>query len=121
MEVVSPLPSAIATHVAALVLRCPCGCFVQPKRQPGGFTLIKTRYLDPAAGWKVLSDYDGDFEAVATAARNALKRWQTKLSRAAVHGDMRTPNIYVRCVAWGLAQVVYTARPRPPSAIATGW
>lgn len=77
------------------------GCSVQPERQPGGFTLIKTQYLDPAHGWKALSDYDGDFEAVATAARKALKRWQTELDCKAVHGDLRTPNIFARCVARG--------------------
>lgn len=72
---------------------------MQPERQPGDFMLIKTRYLDPEDGWVPLIDYDGDIELVTTAAMQALHKLQTELSCAAVHGNLRASNIFVRCAA----------------------
>ena len=63
---------------------------------PGGVHVTEMEYLSGEQGWMELTEYSGDWQALQPMADEALWGLQQCLGNAAVHGDLRPPNIMVR-------------------------
>ena len=65
---------------------------------PGGFLLLVLEFLDPTDGWMSLEKFDDATtspEMLQAACLGALKSLQTCLDGKAVHGDLRSPNVFI--------------------------
>ncbi len=69
---------------------------------PGGFLLVEMEdLLSGDQGWQQMADFGGDVEDLEIASLSALEGLHSCLGGAAVHGDLRAPNIFVRWVLEG--------------------
>ena len=64
---------------------------------PGDQYLVEMEYLDPQQGWVSLAAFEGDWESARSLLVELLERWQACCDKEAVHGDLRDPNIFLRC------------------------
>ena len=65
---------------------------------PGGFLLLVLEFLDPTDGWMSLENFDDattSSEKLRAACLRALESLQTCLDGKAVHGDLRSPNVFI--------------------------
>ena len=63
---------------------------------PGGVSVVRMAYLDPAEGWISLRHYRGDWDELEKVAETAMDALQKCLDCAAVHGDLSPDNVFVR-------------------------
>ena len=76
---------------------------------PGGVRLVEMGYLARAEGWMSLQDFDGDWDEVEGLLRAALQELQQCCGGRAVHGDLREPNLLIRCAGPGQARALVAA------------
>ena len=63
---------------------------------PGDFRLIETEDLTTSSGWNEMHLFSGDMDELQSTSYSALTRLHSCLDGHAVHGDIRSPNIFVR-------------------------
>lgn len=63
---------------------------------PGGVSVVRMAYLDPAEGWVSLCTYRGDVDMLEKLAETAMGALHKCLDCAAVHGDLGASNLFVR-------------------------
>ena len=92
-----PYPSALHTELAGKGLMPKL--LQEPVFYPGGYTKVEMEYLDQADGWSSLQSFDGpaSSDQLQRAFDSALCGLQECLRGKAVHGDLREPNIFLRC------------------------
>ncbi len=70
---------------------------VAPPSTYGGVQAVRMEHLSRAEGWIPLQEFDGDWDAASDLCLTALGCMQQCLSSHAVHGDLRAPNVMIRC------------------------
>lgn len=63
---------------------------------PGGVSAVRMAHLDPAEGWVALHRYTGDWDTLEQMAESAMDGLHKCLDCAAVHGDLKADNVFVR-------------------------
>ena len=66
------------------------------KSYPGDFLLLEMEDLTSSSGWEPMHRYSDNKRELKNASESALAALHSCLDGAAVHGDVRTPNIFVR-------------------------
>jgi len=68
---------------------------------PGGLSYVEMEFLDARDGWRKLSEFQGNLDALSASCRASRVALHACLDGEAVHGDLRPANILVRDTSKG--------------------